>query len=275
MSGVVDLSKLLGGKIAENSPTILSSLAVVGVISTAVLAVQATPKAIYLIEQERIHHERARISGRVQIQCEELREGSPELQVLPDLGKWDIVKLTYKCYIPTVAVGLGTICCIVRSNAISQRRIAAIAGAYTLAESAFREYQSRVIDTIGRGKELRIRDEIAASRIKENPASSSEVLVTGKGECLCYDGQTGRYFKSSVETIRQAVNNLNERLLREDYVTLNEAFFELGLASIKTGDQLGWHIDKGLIEVEFSTQLSDENEPCLVLDYKLVPKYLK
>lgn len=251
MSGLVDLSKMLGGKIAANSPTILSSLAVAGVVSTAILAVQATPKALQLIELEK-----------------EKRHGG-------ELKRSEIVKLTYRLYIPSIGLGLGTVCCIVQANAISQRRIAAIAGAYSLAETALREYQSKVVEAIGRGKELRIRDDIAADRISQHPAGSSEVLVTGKGEVLCYDSQTGRYFKSSVETIRQAVNNLNERLLREMYVTLNEAFFELGLAPIKTGDQLGWHIDKGLIEIEFSTQLSDENEPCLVLDYKVVPKYLK
>jgi len=59
------------------------------------------------------------------------------------------------------------------------------------------------------------------------------------------------------------------------FLTLNELYYALGLAGIALGDQMGWDIDKGMVEINFSTQLTEEGEPCLVLNYSVEPKYMK
>jgi hypothetical protein len=254
-----NMAKNLAGLISENSPTILSSLAVAGLISTAVLAVKATPKALSLLEDELEH-------GRV----------SPDIRYLPGFfSKRDIIRITWKCYVPAAIVGSASIICIVQANSINQRRIAAVAGAYTIAERALSEYQSKVVETIGRTKELKIRDEIASDRVKENPPSAGQVIITGDGNVLCYDTQTGRYFRSSIEKIRQSVNVLNKGLLTDMFVSLNELYFALGLDGVKLGDDLGWHADKFLIDITFSSQLTPDGEPCLVINYDVAPRRIK
>jgi hypothetical protein len=57
------------------------------------------------------------------------------------------------------------------------------------------------------------------------------------------------------------------------YVSLNDFYGEIGLEPIQLGDELGWNVDQGLIELEFSSQLSENNEPCLVINYNIAPKY--
>jgi hypothetical protein len=247
--------KNLAGLISENSPTILSSLAVAGLVSTVVLAVKATPRAMELLEEERDRP------------CNEYRPNG--------LYKREIIRVTWRCYIPAAACGIATIVCIIQANTINQRRIAAVAGAYTIAERALQEYQSKVVETIGKNKEQRVRDEIASDRIKKNPPSANEVIITGKGEVLCYDSQTGRYFKSSIEEIRQAVNLLNMQLMNEHFVPLNDLYFALGIKETKLGEDLGWKVEDGLIEIKFSTQFSEDEVPCLVLNYDVVPRYLR
>lgn len=59
----------------------------------------------------------------------------------------------------------------------------------------------------------------------------------------------------------------------EIYISLNDLYFELGLDNIKLGDELGWNIDKGYIDINFSSQLDANGTPCLVLDYRVAPVY--
>lgn len=260
LNSISTMAKNLGGVIFKNSPVILTGLATAGVITTAVLAVRATPKALLLIEEE-LHD----------------RTGDwphPEAR-FANLTSREVVRITWRCYIPAIAVGCATIFCIVQSLSINQRRNAALASVYAITEKAFKEYQSKVIETIGQSKELKVRDSISEDRIKANPPSSNEVIFTGKGEILCYDSLTGRYFKSSVEDIKQTINELNRRLMRDMFIELNELYYELGLAGTTLGSMMGWDIAKGLIDINFSTQLSEGNEPCLVLNYLVYPKFFE
>ena len=57
------------------------------------------------------------------------------------------------------------------------------------------------------------------------------------------------------------------------YVSLNDLYDELDLDHTKVGDELGWKIDDGLIELYFSSQLADDGTPCIVMDYVSAPKY--
>ena len=90
------------------------------------------------------------------------------------------MRLTWRYYVPTAIMGGLTIACIIGANSINLRRNAALAGAYSLTEAALKEYQAKVIETIGDKKEQAIRDDIAKDRVKEHPLGEREVIITGK-----------------------------------------------------------------------------------------------
>lgn len=148
-----------------------------------------------------------------------------------------------------------------------------LATAYSLSEAAFAEYREKAAETVGEKKEAEIRDKVAKAQIERDPVSGHEVIMTGKGDTLCYDVVSGRYFKSSIEKIRRAENVLNRKLMDEMYVSLNEFYYELGLKCTGMGNELGWNVDDGLIDLHFSTQLSEDETPCLVVDYHIAPRY--
>ena len=52
----------------------------------------------------------------------------------------------------------------------------------------------------------------------------------------------------------------------EMYISLNEFYYAIGLDGIKVGEDLGWNIDTGYIELDFSSQLAKDDTPCLVID---------
>ena len=189
------------------------------------------------------------------------------------MTKMDKFKLTWKCYIPVVAVGATTMGCIIGANTVHTTRNAALASLYALTDSAFREYKTKVIQEIGKTKEIKIRDEVAKDRIASNPPNSTNVIMSGTGEVLCYDALSGRYFMSSYETIRQKFNDLNYKLRSEMRMELNELYYELKLPPIELGKLVGFNLEKSQIEPIYSTQLDNTGRPCLVIDVDVYPNF--
>lgn len=282
MSAVTSFLKKAVGVISENSPVILTGMAATGVVSSIVLAIKATPKAIAIIDDEtyRRYEEdllRQGISNQEELSFPEWLGIDTNTYTWQDcinqMTTKEIIKYTWKCYIPTVAVGAATIACIIGAHNVHLRRNAALASLYSLTESAFKEYQAKIVETIGKNKELKVRDDISEDKIKHNPTGDAEIFFTGKGETLCYDVMSGRYFKTDIDKVRRAQNDLNRQLMSEMFISLNELYDELGLSHIRLGEEMGWNIDKALIDITFSAQLTDKYEPCLVLNYEVVPRY--
>jgi len=260
---VKDIIKNSHRVIQKNSPAILTGVAVAGLISTAIFAVRATPKALSIIDQELWDRMGNDMYG---------ENGTELYERIRMLSTRDIIRLTWRCYIPAGITGLVGIGCIIGASQISQKRYAALAGVYGITEAAFKEYRDKVTETIGKGKELKVRDAISADRIQKNPPTTSEVIFTGKGDVLCHDSFSGRYFWSDIEQIRRVINEANHELLRDDFLTLNDLYYELRLSPIPKGSEMGWSLDDGLIDVSFSSQLTEAGKPCLVLDYVVTPK---
>ena len=242
--------KSIKGVLERHAPEILTGIGVAGMVTTTILAVKATPKACLLINDRK-----------------------DELEV-EKLSVTELVKTTWKCYIPAAVTCGASIACLVGASSVNFKRNAALATAYKLSEAALSEYKDAVIETIGEKKEQSVRDKVAEERIKKNPVSKSEIIVTGNGTTLCYDPVGNSYFKSNIQQIESAKNKLNARMLNENYVSLNDFYDELGIGPTKLGEDLGWDIYKdGLIDIAFSSQLAEDGTPCLVMDYSVAPRY--
>lgn len=233
----------------KHSPEILTGIGIAGMITTTIMAVRATPKALILIDEKKEELEAEKLSPK------------------------ELILTTWKCYIPATAIGTVSVLCLIGASSVNLRRRAALATAYTLSESALKEYQEKVVETIGEKKEQAIRDEVAKDKIEKNPVSCREVIITEKGNTLCYDAVSGRYFKSDRDKIDKVINELNRRMRDEMYISLNEFYYEIGLNEISLGDQLGWNIDNGYIEPSFSYQGAEDGTPCLVIGYLVEPRY--
>lgn len=234
----------------KRSPEILTGIGIAGMITTTVLAVRATPKALQLIEEKKNE------------------------DWVDELSPLEVVKAAWKPYVPAAVTGIASVACLIGASSVNAKRNAALATAYKLSETALSEYREKVIETIGEKKEKTVRDKVAEERVKKNPVSKSEVVVTNNGTTLCFDPISARYFKSSIDKIKRAENELNKQMLHDisGYVSLNEFYDELGLDHTSVGDDLGWNVDR-LIDISFSSQLNDNGEPSVVLDYLVAPKY--
>ena len=233
----------------KHSTEILAGLAIGGVVTSVASAIYATPKAIKLIEAREEQEER-------------------------ELTKKEVVQTVWKCYVPTVVSMSASIACIIFSDRIHVKRNAALATAYTLSDTAFKEYRTKVIDELGKDKDKKVMDEVAKDKLENAPKVPSTVIVPGGEDVLCYDSLFNRYFRSRMDKIQRAVNEINYELMQEMYVSVNELYSEIGLDPIPgMGDDLGWNVGDGLIEIDYSSQLNERDEPCLVLGYRLAPRY--
>lgn len=240
--------------VSKHSPEILTGIGIAGMITATVLAVKATPEAMELLDRA--------------------KERKMDSNEEPKLTAVETVKTAWKPYVPSVIIGVTSTACLIGGQSVSVRRSAALATAYKLSTTALNEYKEKVVETIGEKKEAVIREKIAADKVEQHPVSKSEVFITGKGKTLFYEPVTSRYFEHDIDELKNVINEINEKMLCYDYISLNEFFDELGLSRCGIGNDIGWNIGRDkLIKIDYTPVKADDGRPCLSLDYYVGPRY--
>lgn len=111
--------------IKRNSATILSFVAVAGVVATAITSANATPKAVRALDTAK------------------LNKGEEELT------KIEKVKTVLPVYLPTIITGTATAVCILGSNVLNQRTQASLSSAYAIVDQSYRDYRNKVKELYG------------------------------------------------------------------------------------------------------------------------------
>lgn len=241
----------------ENAGTLLTAGGVVGTVATAILTGRATFKAAEIIRDEElklVHDEGT---------TDSIAEGTMGLSTRKR------VALVWPLYIPPVITGGATIGSIIMANRMSAQKAAALAAAYGLAERNLSEYKEKVAEKLTGPKQQQVVDELAQDRVNRTPGHENIVIV--EGEVLCFDEPTGRYFRSTMEQIKSAVNATNAEILHHDHANASFFYEELDLPATTWTDEVGWNTDQ-LLELKYSTVLTPDNKPCIAIDFKVLPK---
>lgn len=252
MRFITDVQKRVQHLIQENATTLLTAGGVVGTVATAVLSGRAGFKAAQILD---IH-----ISAKLSEQ---------EYPAEVEISTFDMVKLVWPHFIPPVLTGTTTVSAIIFSHKMNAQKAAALAAAYGLAEGRLSEYKEKVAEKLTPAKEQKIQDELAQESVAKTPGAGQIVVV--EGEVLCFDRPTGRYFRSTMENINTARNSTNEEIIHHDYASASYFYEELGLPATTWTDEVGWNTDQ-LVELSISTVISEDNRPCIAIDFKTLPK---
>src|SRR3982750_1335945 len=236
----------------DNSPAIMTGVAVAGTMATAYLTGRATVKAMEVIRAEE----------------EEARESTGDDGY--QLNGRRIAELCWQFYIPAAGTAVATIALIIAANRVGARRAAALAAAYAISEKAFDEYREKVVERLGARKEQEARDEIAQARITASPPSESLIWDETTNSVLCCDLFTGRYFMGDMESLRRAENQINYQVNNNYYASLSDFYDQVGLERTSMSDDFGWNADK-LLELEFSTAMTPTGRPCLTVNFRVMP----
>ena len=166
--------------------------------------------------------------------------------------KEDKFKSGVKHYWPVVVMGAGSIACIIGSNKMNMKRNLALAGALKLSESKFTEVKDR---WFGEKKE------------QNDEKCRNSTIIFGDGDIDCYDQLTGRYFKSSISKLHQAIDNVNELLYCGDSVELEDFYSFLDMDTPEICEDYVWQQRFGPVKLDLSSKLTEENKPVLVVDF--------
>lgn len=227
---------------SKHSPEILTAAAALGVVATGYFAYR----------------------GGIKVGLEEAEE---------ELTTKEKAKIIVKEMWPAVGMGGLTIAAIISSNIISIKRQKALASAYAITSEAYQTYKRHVIEKLGEKKEDELRGEIAESDVKADPPNDEVIFNTGRGNTLFKDRISGRYFRSDIDFVRRQQVTVNQWLMAgEDWVSVNDWYSLIGLENLEDLDDLGWNVEEG-VHFDFNACLTPDNEPAIVIDYDISPRY--
>lgn len=199
--------------------------------------------------------------------AEAVKEKKEELDV-DKLPPMEAIKTVAPYALPVVAfagVGVG---CTLNANQLNLERQAAAMAACALSETTSQVYREKVREAVGEKKEKAIREETAKAISEKNPVSTGGIILTGNGDCLCYDDATKQHFRSNQTVIQDTINRLNyEMMSNKSIITLDDYCLMLGLEPVLLGQELAWSVDTtGIINPDYTATLKN-GEPCLVISH--------
>ena len=204
----------------NNDSTILTGIAVIGVVATTVNAIRDTKKA-------------SNINTKID-----------------DNNTFGKVMIEYvKTYLPTVISGSVTIGCIIGAHKLDlKKQIAAIGTCVAT-------------------------DKICDECINKNKNNDNNVkmIVNDNTKIKCYDSYSGRYFESTQAELAKMVLEINKELMNYHYITLNDVYDYMGLERIGIGDQIGWTIESGSLDIEYQAIIDELDRPVLELIFNREP----
>ena len=204
MKGLVRSSQLY---LKRNASTILTIAGGVGVVTTTVLGIKVTPKALALIDNAK------------------KKKGDK-------LTKLEKIQAAAPVYIPTVISGVATLCCVFGANVVNKRQQAGLISAYALVDNSYKEYKAKVEELYGEEANNIVREEIAKEKYEKTKPEFEEVLV--------YDVFSNQYIATTYVKLARAEYELNRNIHMRGWAELNEFYEILGTDGIDGGNELGW-----------------------------------
>lgn len=244
----------------KHSPAILTGLAIAGTIGAVVSAIIARPKYDKIIDERKAEAEKKN----------------------EELTKKDILVAGIKAYWPTLLLIAASAGCAIGSTWIGSKRVASAAAVAATSKKVYDEYREAVEKKLKEKQKLEVEDEMAKakmekaeSKIINTPSEHIHVYNSGRGDQLFFDCWSGRYFEAeSMETVRAAINSLNEEILNSPSVDVNTYYTYLGLPETDDGTKLEWCTgDNGFrcIDMRYVPKLIEEGpfkgRTCIALKF--------
>lgn len=257
-------------KMKKHSPEILMAAGVAGVIVSAVMACKATLKVDAVMDETKEKMDKIHTA-----------EENGTTEAGEDYSKEDAKKDTVivyaqtglqlaKTYAPAVAIGALSIASILASNNILRKRNVALTAAYTVLDTDFKNYRSRVIEKFGKEIDRELKYNIKAEKVSatEVDAETGKEKKVKKNAFVVNPSDVSgyaRFFEKytvdedgnsilnphsepnneyNIMFIKAQENYANDLLRAKKRLFLNDVYEMLGLPRTKAGQVVGWVYDK-------------------------------
>lgn len=243
----------LGKYVNRNSANILTGFGLAGVVTTAVMGIKATPKALRILDEKQEY--------KIENYNEPLTTFEKALVLTP-------------VYLPTILMGAATMSCIYGANHINKKQQAILSGAYTYLNSCYNDYRNKVKELYGEDADDNVKNAIAQDKYMEKYYKDKE----RPDKKLCYDEYSGRYFYLNVNELPQTLYNLNKLYNFTGELTLNDVYEYFDLEKTDLGGVLGWAATKdwecagfSWIDIQLKPIEMPDNLDCYGIEFNIEP----
>lgn len=265
--------------IVKVMPTVLFVTGIVGIFVSEVMAARDTLKA------ERVLNKKF-----------ELLEGSTIDDagdvIVIDKPKYykEVVKATWKCFVPTLVSTTATITCLVMSKRLTQKQMLALSTAVASAGGLVGKYRKAILERTDPDILSEIDREVAEATMSEaNPpvietghllSTGTDDLSDGEGEYLFFDPFTKVKFRSTKLAVLGAKYYLNRNFSLGAEAPLSMFYAFLGLDLPEEYRYAGWDVsemeDNGYYWIDIDLVRSDKPDPetgelYYILEYDMLP----
>ena len=286
-------------KVKEHSPSILIGVGVVGVLVSTVLACKATTKVDGIIDE--CKKEVNEIKKTAEDENLKMPNSYPKKQLSRDLTV-AYAKTTgklLKVYAPSVLIMGLSLTSILGSNRVLTNRNAALASAYSVVSTSFKEYRGRVKDRFGERVDYELRNgihkEVVEEEVTDEKGKTKKVkkeidvtdkeILDGSDYCRFFDELNPNWIKDNPDANRLFLKQIqiwaNEQLKGQGYLFLNDVYKALGFNPVPYGQIVGWvydekrgkdnYVDFGINDVSRQSVRDFINgfEPAILLEFNV------
>lgn len=130
----------------------------------------------------------------------------------------------------------------------SQAQLATMTATAAIATRELKEWREKTVDIVGEEKAREIQQEIVNDKAKATKSFNTEPVTEvshvatslSGGNTLWYDERHDRWFRTSLDNVRKAVDNMNTDLRAYDFVAHSELYSEIGIHAPYCDDYMGY-----------------------------------
>lgn len=187
------------------------------------------------------------------------------LDELDENAKWyEKVKVAVPVYLPAIGMLLVSSGSIIGGCVIGDRKLAAATTLYTVTNAALQKTEEKLVEVLGDDKAQEVHKAVADDILKSNPVKAREVALTGKGDVLFYEPLSGRYFRSSLDAVKNANVDFRSYVVSKVWGSVNDWYGFLGLEKAQFGNYFGWNVEYNM-DAWFDEGHTDDMELCWVI----------
>ena len=187
------------------------------------------------------------------------------LDELGDDAKWyEKIKVAGPVYLPALGMFLLSSGSIVGGCVIGDRKAAAAMALYSVTDAALHKTEAKLVEVLGDEKAQEVHNAVANDILKSNPVAAKEVSLTGKGNVLFYEPLSGRYFRSSLDAVKNANVDFKEFVIRHIWGSANDWYTFLGLERANLANFVGWNVEHNM-NAYFDEGHTVDGELCWVI----------
>lgn len=219
------------------TPTVLSLLAVGGVVLTVIQAIKDYNK------------------------CQ------TKIKTLQNDSMADKIIVVTPCFIPTISLAAGTIACILGANTLNQRNQAILISALESVKAHYGLYRREVIKRYGKEADEEI--EYSICRLHSNGHITD--LDCPDSKILFMEPYSRIIFEAYERTIMDAEYHFNRNYALTGVAHYNDFLDMLKIAPVSGSDTIGWDFSSGLVWVDFFHRMEKHNGKDVCVIYTEYP----